>query len=137
MKRAADGNASFGLRKRKATVSSLGDVSTNLPRSGDVLTITTTNVDFSELIDHDEYIDDGDSNLSETDQSSAGNAPPVQTAPTSIAASTISRAGRKFPSDLKKIPCPQPGCDKTFNRPARLTAHLRSHSNGLLLSSPP
>ncbi|KAI1812682.1 hypothetical protein GGS20DRAFT_521897 [Poronia punctata] len=36
---------------------------------------------------------------------------------------------RKWPSDLKTIRCTYPGCHKTFNRPARLAAHLRSHNN--------
>ncbi|KAI3336372.1 hypothetical protein HD806DRAFT_473468 [Xylariaceae sp. AK1471] len=36
---------------------------------------------------------------------------------------------RKWPSDLKTIKCTYPDCDKTFNRPARLAAHLRSHNN--------
>lgn len=36
---------------------------------------------------------------------------------------------RKFPSELKTIKCTHPGCDKSFNRPARLVAHLRSHNN--------
>ncbi|CAK7223680.1 hypothetical protein SEUCBS140593_005317 [Sporothrix eucalyptigena] len=40
-----------------------------------------------------------------------------------------SAASRRFPSDLKTIPCTWPNCTKTFNRPARLTAHLRSHTN--------
>ncbi|KAI0114893.1 hypothetical protein F4814DRAFT_417438 [Daldinia grandis] len=35
---------------------------------------------------------------------------------------------RKFPSDLKTIKCTFPNCDKTFNRPARLAAHMRSHN---------
>jgi len=53
---------------------------------------------------------------------------PTQTAPaTSITAT--SRASRKFPSDLKTIKCTYSGCSKTFNRPARLNAHLRSHTN--------
>jgi len=39
------------------------------------------------------------------------------------------RRGRKFPSDFKTIPCTYPGCVKTFNRRARLTDHLRSHTN--------
>lgn len=41
----------------------------------------------------------------------------------------LSTASRRFPSDLKTIPCTWPNCNKTFNRPARLTAHLRSHTN--------
>lgn len=36
---------------------------------------------------------------------------------------------KKFPSELKTIKCNWEGCTKTFNRPARLTAHLRSHTN--------
>lgn len=36
---------------------------------------------------------------------------------------------KKFPSELKTIKCTWDGCDKTFNRPARLTAHLRSHTS--------
>ena len=38
-------------------------------------------------------------------------------------------ARKKFPSELKTIECTYEGCSKTFNRPARLTAHLRSHTN--------
>ena len=41
----------------------------------------------------------------------------------------FSPARRKFPSELKTIKCTWEGCTKTFNRPARLTAHLRSHTN--------
>ncbi|KAI0481855.1 transcription factor IIIA [Xylaria cf. heliscus] len=36
---------------------------------------------------------------------------------------------RKWPSDMKTIKCTYPDCRKTFNRPARLAAHLRSHKN--------
>ena len=36
---------------------------------------------------------------------------------------------RKFPSELKTIKCTYPGCDKAYNRPARLAAHFRSHTN--------
>lgn len=36
---------------------------------------------------------------------------------------------KKFPSELKTIKCTWEGCDKTFNRPARLTAHIRSHTS--------
>ncbi|CZT49248.1 related to zinc finger protein 615 [Rhynchosporium secalis] len=38
--------------------------------------------------------------------------------------------GRKrFPSELKTIRCKYEGCTKLFNRPARLTSHLRTHTN--------
>lgn len=36
---------------------------------------------------------------------------------------------KKFPSELKTIKCTVEGCPKTFNRPARLASHLRSHAN--------
>ena len=36
---------------------------------------------------------------------------------------------RKPPSELKTIPCPYEDCLKTFNRPARLKDHIRSHTN--------
>ncbi|KAM7223733.1 hypothetical protein V8F06_000749 [Rhypophila decipiens] len=63
--------------------------------------------------------------------SSTSTAQPTQTgAATSITSSSPgSRANRRFPSDLKTIKCTIPGCPKTFNRPARLAAHLRSHTN--------
>ncbi|KAK4459507.1 hypothetical protein QBC42DRAFT_307802 [Cladorrhinum samala] len=58
---------------------------------------------------------------------SHGDQTPGATTIDSTAAST--RRNRRFPSDLKTIRCTHPGCTKTFNRPARLTAHLRSHTN--------
>lgn len=36
---------------------------------------------------------------------------------------------KKFPSELKTIKCTYEGCTKTFNRPARLTSHMRTHTN--------
>jgi hypothetical protein len=75
-------------------------------------------------------------NGTENDNTSSATPPPSTGEPdiltptaTSIPASTSSRRARKFPSDLKTIKCTFPGCPKTFNRPARLTAHLRSHTN--------
>ncbi len=50
-----------------------------------------------------------------------------QTADTPV--TPFSPARKKFPSELKTIKCTWEGCTKTFNRPARLTAHLRSHTN--------
>lgn len=43
---------------------------------------------------------------------------------------------RRFPSDLKTIKCTYPNCPKTFNRPARLAAHLRSHTNDRAFKCP-
>ena len=34
-----------------------------------------------------------------------------------------------YPSELKTLSCPFEGCDKAFNRPARLQEHIRSHNN--------
>lgn len=66
--------------------------------------------------------------LSAGDTESTSAIRPTQTdAATSITTST--RVARKYPSDLKTISCTVPGCNKTFNRPARLAAHLRSHTN--------
>ena len=40
-----------------------------------------------------------------------------------------SNASPRFPSDLKNHACTYDGCDKTFNRPAKLAQHVRSHTN--------
>ncbi|KAL3428096.1 zinc finger protein [Phlyctema vagabunda] len=41
---------------------------------------------------------------------------------------TPSSPGRsRYPSQMKTIACPREGCDKTFNRPARLATHLLKH----------
>ncbi|KAG5289508.1 transcription factor tfiiia [Histoplasma ohiense] len=40
-----------------------------------------------------------------------------------------SPASSRYPSDRKTHLCPYDGCLKAFNRPARLTEHLRSHTN--------
>ncbi|KAI9645896.1 hypothetical protein NHQ30_005333 [Ciborinia camelliae] len=72
----------------------------------------------------DDYNDDEyrqeDDDPSEDDTMEAADTPntPFSPAP-----------GKKFPSEYKTIKCTYEGCTKTFNRPARLAAHLRSHAN--------
>ena len=39
-----------------------------------------------------------------------------------------SKASPRFPSDQKTFHCPYDACSKSFNRPARLNDHLRSHT---------
>ncbi|KAK4202679.1 hypothetical protein QBC40DRAFT_275928 [Triangularia verruculosa] len=63
------------------------------------------------------------------DVASETPSPPAETQTAGATSISTSRRGRKFPSDMKTIKCTFPGCVKTFNRPARLVAHLRSHNN--------
>ncbi|CEL06264.1 hypothetical protein ASPCAL07371 [Aspergillus calidoustus] len=49
-------------------------------------------------------------------------------------ATPISTTSVRYPSELKTHRCPFEGCDKAFNRPARLQEHLRSHNNERLFS---
>jgi len=56
----------------------------------------------------------------------SGSSDEGQTADTPV--TPFSPGRKKFPSELKTIKCTWEGCIKTFNRPARLTAHLRSHT---------
>ncbi|CAK7268377.1 hypothetical protein SEPCBS119000_003030 [Sporothrix epigloea] len=70
--------------------------------------------------------DDGNDN--DDNSSQDGHTAPSE-AHTTPVTTAVSTASRRFPSDLKTIPCTWPGCTKTFNRPARLTAHIRSHTN--------
>ncbi|KAK4170756.1 hypothetical protein QBC36DRAFT_341352 [Triangularia setosa] len=63
------------------------------------------------------------------DAASDSASPPAETQTVEATSISTSRRGRKFPSDMKTIKCTFPGCDKTFNRPARLVSHLRSHNN--------
>ncbi|KAK4138336.1 hypothetical protein BT67DRAFT_459297 [Trichocladium antarcticum] len=83
----------------------------------------------SSLPDHD----DDDDHDHDHDNYGNPSAPPADNpdtpAGTSIPSTAHTSRTRKFPSDLKTIPCTYPSCAKTFNRPARLAAHLRSHTN--------
>lgn len=58
--------------------------------------------------------------LSGSDAGSNSDMEPISTPPTPRTPRT---------SGLKNIPCPYDGCEKSFNRQARLTEHLRSHTN--------
>ncbi|KAI3531159.1 hypothetical protein CABS01_15816 [Colletotrichum abscissum] len=68
--------------------------------------------------------DDYDDTASNSGSTADAEVESVMTGQTSV-----TTRSRKFPSDLKTIPCTYPDCDKTFNRPARLAAHLRSHTD--------
>lgn len=102
--------------KRTATTTDFEDDYRPAKR-GRIATPSTTGTDGREgsVFDSDpESLDNGSITAAPTPMTSfSGMSPPT----------------RKFPSDLKTIKCTWPGCPKTFNRPARLTAHLRSHNN--------
>ncbi|KAJ0109232.1 hypothetical protein J7T55_009563 [Diaporthe amygdali] len=53
----------------------------------------------------------------------------AQTPPTVVSATSRASKRRNYPSEQKTSKCTWPGCPKTFNRPARLLAHFRSHTN--------
>ncbi|KAI1828309.1 transcription factor IIIA [Xylaria intraflava] len=74
-------------------------------------------------------IDDDDS---ESDNDFSDTASPhTEPTPTNPVDTPITPASpaRRYPSEYKTILCTYPGCNKAFNRPARLAAHLRSHNN--------
>ncbi|OAA58608.1 c2h2 transcription factor [Niveomyces insectorum RCEF 264] len=78
---------------------------------------------------YDDNDDDDDDNNDDNDNDGE-SVPSVAHTTTPLTTAHSTTASRKFfPSDLKTIPCTWPNCGKTFNRPARLTAHLRSHTN--------
>ncbi|KAK3296103.1 uncharacterized protein B0H64DRAFT_397414 [Chaetomium fimeti] len=118
-KATAEGGVPSGQFKRLHIQSPQGNDTEFLPPAS---TDSTSSQD-----DHDDQDHDNDHDNDNTTTSSDNHQPLTPTA-TSIP-STPSRRARKFPSDLKTIPCTYPGCPKTFNRPARLAAHLRSHTN--------
>lgn len=69
--------------------------------------------------------DDDDSDKA----SVAHSAPTSTTSATQLSTTSVKPKRPKYPSDLKSIKCTWPDCGKAFNRPARLTAHMRSHTN--------
>ncbi|KAI1337917.1 hypothetical protein F5Y15DRAFT_388311 [Xylariaceae sp. FL0016] len=69
---------------------------------------------------------DAPQSLSDEESRYTDTAPSVTATDTPLTAQ--SPAPRKYPSEEKTILCPHPGCLKTFNRPARLRDHMRSHT---------
>ncbi|KAI8627386.1 hypothetical protein F5Y19DRAFT_177490 [Xylariaceae sp. FL1651] len=101
--------------KRKAT----GDVGTLYPSkrsTGDTSSILNEDIDYD--FDANGDFSDNESRYTETTTTFPANTPLTPLSPS-----------RRWPSDLKTIKCTYLDCDKTFNRPARLAAHLRSHNN--------
>ncbi|KAK8138315.1 hypothetical protein PG984_001695 [Apiospora sp. TS-2023a] len=105
--------------KRLADVADLDEEDYQPPtKRGRVTTPSTTGTDH-----HDGSMFDGESDYMDENGSIHAAATPM----TSF--SGASPPARKFPSDYKTIKCTWPNCTKSFNRPARLTAHMRSHNN--------
>ncbi|KAI9877195.1 MAG: Strongly-conserved Zn-finger binding protein (TFIIIA) [Pleopsidium flavum] len=67
-----------------------------------------------------------DSDAEDSDYSNSASSEPQDPILTPL---TPFSPNRKFPSDLKTHHCPYDDCLKSFNRPARLVEHLRSHTN--------
>lgn len=126
--------------KRKASDELATDRPPPMPEATGLLlkTTTTTTTTTAETNDTDVHlkieepvtlytsIHDDDQ---ETPITTAHNSTSAPSAPSVSAVTATTAASRRFPSDLKTIRCTWPDCQKTFNRPARLTAHMRSHTN--------
>ncbi|ORY69736.1 uncharacterized protein BCR38DRAFT_91493 [Pseudomassariella vexata] len=111
------------MRKRKATDKEVEDLGVPEPKRRG-----PGSSPFEEALDDD--FDTFDDNGSEYGQDSndGDNGFTTGSANTPLT-SHSGMSPRRFPSDLKTIKCTYPDCDKAFNRPARLVAHLRSHKN--------
>ena len=73
------------------------------------------------------YLQESDSSGSETSSNASSEIDqPSGSAPLTPFSSVSSP---RYPSNLKNISCTFPECGKLFNRPAKLTQHLRSHTN--------
>ncbi|KAI0971308.1 transcription factor IIIA [Xylaria arbuscula] len=84
---------------------------------------TNAPVTLNESTGHDVEEQNDDLSDTESHYTEATSANPADTPLTPLS------PARRWPSDLKTIRCTYPDCNKTFNRPARLAAHLRSHNN--------
>ncbi|KAH6627800.1 hypothetical protein F5144DRAFT_576920 [Chaetomium tenue] len=126
-KATAEGGGPSGLSKRQQVQSPQGtDIEFLPPASADTILTPDDNDQDQDYSNDNDNGNDNDNTTTATTTSDPHQ--PLTPTATSIP-STPSRRARKFPSDLKTIPCTYPGCPKTFNRPARLAAHLRSHTN--------
>ena len=71
--------------------------------------------------------------LSQSDYEADSNFTPVSSTGTSLittpATPLTPKSLRRYPSDLKVLICDYVGCKKSFNRPAKLAQHIRSHTN--------
>ena len=88
------------------------------------LVITDSSLEPALALDVGDDEEEDDDYIQEDDTFSDNDAQSADTPNT-----PFSPGRKRFPSDLKTIKCTYEGCPKTFNRPARLTAHLRSHTN--------
>ncbi|KAI3400912.1 hypothetical protein diail_1119 [Diaporthe ilicicola] len=73
--------------------------------------------------------EDSVSQVGSEDATSLQTSADTQTPPTAVSATSRASKRRNYPSEQKTSRCTWPGCPKTFNRPARLLAHFRSHTN--------
>ncbi|KAI5289535.1 Strongly-conserved Zn-finger binding protein (TFIIIA) [Ascosphaera acerosa] len=132
-KAAAEADA---MRKRLQTCSIDGataDAATAYPES------PALSDEDAEYSDRDFILDDADADADAGHDSRRGVLTPRMTPSLSQPATTASATGEpaatlatprtRYPSDRKVHRCPFDGCDKAFNRPARLQEHLRSHNN--------
>lgn len=79
---------------------------------------------------------DSDARSDSSDSSAAAEEDSSQSTACTSLTPLSSKPSPRFPSQLKTIHCSYPDCAKTFNRPANLAQHLRSHSNTRLFKCP-
>lgn len=122
--------AEIPIKKRKATQES--DQKAKKARR------TQENIDNGTLLREADYPDDltpvagrSLSNLDIKDYSSSSSGDDSSEEATTITPLTPSspQPSPRFPSELKTHLCTYPDCGKAFNRPAKLSQHLRSHTN--------